>query len=330
MDASWLGRCTTIAARRPPSERTDGMEWVAADVAVDDLGTAVAGADALVHLAWAFHPVRDERKTWRVNVLGTIRTVQAALEAGVRTVVYASSVGAYSPATDDRAVDEDWPTHALPTAAYGRQKSYVERVFDSLELRHPEVRFVRLRTAFVFQRQAASEQRRIFAGPFVPNRLLRPGAVPVLPVPAGLRLQAVHARDAAAAYRQALLSPVSGAFNIAAEPVLDAARLAELLEARAIAVPDRVVRAALALAFRARLAPAEPGLLELALSLPTMSTTRAREQLGWQPTVGAAEAVGEFLAGLRGGEGGPTPTLAADAGGRARIGEVASGVGARA
>src|SRR5688572_4924543 len=111
-------------ARRPPSERTDGTEWVAADVAADDLGAVFVGADALVHLAWAFHPVRDERQTWRVNVLGTIRTVQAALDAGVRTVVYASSVGAYSPATDERAVDEDWPTHALPTAAYGRQKSY--------------------------------------------------------------------------------------------------------------------------------------------------------------------------------------------------------------
>lgn len=317
-------------ARRPPADRRDGTTWVAADVATDDLGPACAGADALVHLAWAFHPARDERRTWRVNVLGTIRTVQAALAAGVRTIVYASSVGAYSPAVDDRPVDEGWPTHALPTAAYGRQKSYLERVFDTLELRHPEVRFVRLRTAFVFQRQAASEQRRIFAGPFVPTRLLRPGALPLLPVPAGLRLQAVHARDAAAAYRAALLSPVSGAFNIAAEPVLDGARLARLLHARPVRVPDRLTRAALALAFHARLVPAEPGLLELALSLPTMSTTRARERLGWQPTVGAEEAVAELLSGVRDGAGGPTPTLAPHAGGPARTGELATGVGARA
>ena len=134
---------------------------------------------------------------------------------------------------------------------------------------------MRLRTAFVFQRQAASEQRRIFAGPFLPNRLLRPGALPRLPVPAGLHLQAVHARDAADAYRSALVSPVSGAFNIAAGPVLDGARSAGLLEC-AIALPDRIARAALALAFRARLAPAEPGPLDLALSLPMMSTTKAR------------------------------------------------------
>jgi len=37
----------------------------------------------------------------------------------------------------------------------------------------------------------------------------------------------------------------------------------------------------------------------------------------------------ELLAGLRDGAGGPTPPLAADAGGPARIRELLSGVGAR-
>jgi nucleoside-diphosphate-sugar epimerase len=54
-----MGRC----GRRPPRERTDATDFVAADVAADDLGPACRGADALVHLARAFHPVRDERHT---------------------------------------------------------------------------------------------------------------------------------------------------------------------------------------------------------------------------------------------------------------------------
>ena len=45
------------------------------------------------------------------------------------------------------------------------------------------IRVVRLRPAFIFQRRSASEQRRIFAGPFVPNWIARPGALPVLPLP---------------------------------------------------------------------------------------------------------------------------------------------------
>src|SRR3954469_18808221 len=80
-------RVTSVVAvaRRPPSPPVDGSpktSWVAADVAVDDLTTVVDGAAALVHLAWAFHPTRDESQTWRVNVLGTLRTVDAALAAG--------------------------------------------------------------------------------------------------------------------------------------------------------------------------------------------------------------------------------------------------------
>src|SRR3954466_6465132 len=88
-------------ARRPPPPPDDEAPkttWVAADVAVDDLTTVFDGAAALVHLAWAVHPTPDERQTGRVNVLGPLRTVDAALAAGVRTVLYASSVGAYSPA----------------------------------------------------------------------------------------------------------------------------------------------------------------------------------------------------------------------------------------
>ncbi len=317
-------------SRRPTDRVVPKTSWHAADVASADLTSTFVGTDALVHLAWAFHPTRHPTETWRVNVLGTMRTVEAAIAAGVRTIVYSSSVGAYSPGPPpgDR-VSEDWPTHSLPTAAYGREKSYLERWFDATELRHPEVRFVRLRMAFVFQRRAAAEQRRIFAGPLVPGRLLRRGALPVLPLPRGLRIQAVHAADAAEAYRLALVGTARGAFNIAAEPVLDIDALAALLGARALPVPTGLVRGANAAAWHARLVPAEPGLLELALSLPVMATDRARAELGWQPVVSAGDAVAELFEGVRDHAGGPTPTLDAHAGGRLRWRELATGVGGR-
>lgn len=316
-------------ARRPPAHRPAKTSWLSADVAVDELTPALRGVDALVHLAWAFHPTRKPVETWRVNVLGTLRTVEAAIAAGVRVVVYASSVGAYAPGGEHPRATESWPTHALPTAAYGREKSYLERAFDALEARHPEVRFVRMRMAFVFQRRAAAEQRRIFAGPLVPGWFLRLPSLPLVPVPRGLRLQAVHARDVAEAYRLALLRPVAGAFNLAAEPVLDGDALAGLLGGRALPIPARAVRAAMAAGWHARALPAEPGLLELALSLPVMDTQRATTELGWAPTVAADDAVRELLEGVAHRAGGPTPTLDAHAGGRFRWRELATGVGAR-
>ena len=79
-------------------------------------------------------------------------------------LVYASSVGAYSPGPKDRAVDEGWPTHGWPGASYTREKAYLERVLDAFEARHPGVRVVRMRPGFIFKRESAHEQRRIFGG----------------------------------------------------------------------------------------------------------------------------------------------------------------------
>ncbi|MDQ3932095.1 MAG: NAD-dependent epimerase/dehydratase family protein, partial [Actinomycetota bacterium] len=271
----------------------------------------------------------DELTTWRHNVLGSIRVFEAVAEAGVGNLVYASSIGAYSPGPQDRPVDESWPTHALPTAAYGREKSYVERVLDVFEREHPDIRVVRLRPGFIFKREAASEQRRLFAGPLLPNALVRRGLIPLVPDLPGLRLQALHTLDAAEAYRLAILRPVRGPFNVAADPVLDPHTLGELLGARPVKLPVGAVRAAVAAAWGLHLIPASPTLVDLALSLPIMDTTRARSELGWQPGRSSLEAVSEMLEGMREGAGMDTPPLHPQAGGKFREREVATGVGQR-
>lgn len=316
-------------ARRVPEWQPPKTTWAQVDVARDDLRPRVAGADAVVHLAWIFQPTHDPRRTWRSNVLGSLRVFEAVADAGVPALIHASSVGAYAPGPQTGTVDESWPTHALPTAAYGREKSYLERVLDTFEHDHPAIRVVRLRPGFIFKRTSAAAQRRLFAGPLLPNLLGRASAVPVVPDLPGLRFQALHSMDAADAYRRALTTDVHGAFNVAAEPVLDAQQLAELLDARVVAIPPRLARTAVAAAWRLHAIPASPTLLDLALSLPVMDTSRARRELGWEPQHGSLEAISEFLAGLREGAGADTPTLRADAGGRLRWREFATGVGSK-
>ncbi|MBW3626866.1 MAG: NAD-dependent epimerase/dehydratase family protein [Actinobacteria bacterium] len=314
-------------ARRLPDWRPPKTTWVQADVAVDDLASHFEGVDAVVHLAWIFQPTHDELETWNNNVLGSIRVFDAAAAAGVSTLVHASSVGAYSPGPQDRSIDESWPTHALAHASYGREKSYLERVLDAFELRHPDVRVVRLRPGFIFKRQAASEQRRLFAGPLLPNRLVRPHLLPVFPDLPGLRFQVLHSEDAAEAYRLALLRPVRGAFNLAADPVVDARTLGELFDARPVKLPAWPVRAAVAAAWRLHLVPASPMLVDLALSLPVMDTARARSELGWSPSRTSLEAIEEVVEGFRDRAGMDTPPLDPEAGGTLREQEVATGVG---
>jgi nucleoside-diphosphate-sugar epimerase len=311
-------------AAEPGSEHVK-TRFVVADMTRDDLAREFRGADAVVHLGWFFQPTHRPDVTWRTNVGGSERVFAAASDAGVRNLLYASSVGAYSPAQGE-VVDESWPTHSSPVAAYGREKAYVERLLDRFECDHPEMRVVRMRPAFLFTERAASEQRRIFAGPLVPNVVAR--GVPVLPYPAGLRMQALTTEDAADAYRLALLSDVRGAFNLAAPPIIDGDLLAEALGARLVLVPPAVVRAALAVAWHLRLAPAEPGLFDLVFALPELDAGRARRELGWQPESSSIDAVRAFLAGMASGAGTATAPLEPDSL-AARRRELLSGVGSR-
>jgi UDP-glucose 4-epimerase len=317
-------------ARRVPRMRFPKTEWGQVDVArSEDLAERFAGADAVVHLAWLIQPGRDLEVLHAVNVEGSRRVFQAAVDGGVPALVYASSVGAYAPGPKDRAVDESWPTTGIETSTYSRQKAEVERILDRVEEEAPSLRAVRLRPGLIFKRDAASEIRRLFAGPFLPSPLVRPGLIPVVPDEPRLVFQAVHSLDVGEAYRLAVKGDARGAFNIAADPVLDPERLASMLGARRVRLPGRALRAGAAATWRLRLQPSEPGWVDMALNVPVMDCTRAREELGWRPRHTSVEALRELLEGIREGAGIDTPPLAPGTGGPMRIREVLTGVGSR-
>jgi UDP-glucose 4-epimerase len=316
-------------ARRLPDLDLPKTEWAEADVVGDELVPFVRGADVVVHLAWLIQPSRDLELLWHANVEGSSRVFEAVAAAGVPALVYASSSGAYSPGPKHRLVNEGYPTGGVHSSFYSRHKAEVERRLDLFEREHPEVRVVRLRPGLIFKREAAAAIRRLFAGPLLPGSLLRPGLVPVFPDVSGLRFQAVHSFDVAEAYRLAILGDVRGAFNVAAEPILDSQRLAQLLGARVVHVPSGFARGAVSLLWRLHLQPTSPGWLDLARSVPLVDTTRARTELGWTPRFTAEQAFRELLEGLRDGAGDATPPLAPRSGDPLRAHEPASGVGSR-
>jgi nucleoside-diphosphate-sugar epimerase len=314
-------------ARRLPQVEMAKVEWASADVTEDALVPLFAGADAVIHLAWAIQPSRDEAVTERINVEGSRRVFDAVARAGVGALVYASSVGAYSPGPKERRVDESWPVDGIPTSFYSRHKAAVETMLDAFERREPEVRVVRLRPGLIFKAEAGSEIRRLFAGPLLPGFLVRRQLVPVIPRVPRLRFQAVHSRDVGEAYRQAVVRDVRGAFNIAAEPAIGVEELREFFGARSFPLPAGALRAAADLTWKMRLQPTSPGWLDLALGVPTMDTGRAREQLGWEPEMDSLQALDDLMRGMRNAEGAPTPPLEPKAGGPLRAGEFATGVG---
>jgi UDP-glucose 4-epimerase len=315
--------------RRVPSARFPKVEWRAADIARSPLRPLLEGADAVVHLAWLIQPGRDKATLRAVNVDGSARVFEAAAAAGVQTLVYASSVGAYGPGPKDRRVDESWPTTGIEGSFYARHKAEVERLLDRFEREQPHVRVVRMRPGLIFKREAASEIRRLFAGPLLPGSLVHPRFVPVLPYADRLVFQAVHSYDVGEAYRLALVGDASGPFNLAAEPVLDPARLGRALGARPVRVPTWALRAGAAATFRLRLQPSEPGWLQMGLAVPLMDTSRAAAELGWQPRYSAVDALADLMAGMREGAGLDTPPLEPGSAGPLRAREFLSGVGAR-
>ena len=296
-------------ARRLPTWPVPEVEWRAADVRAADLARIVEGADAVVHLAWAFGPTHRPAVTWDVNVAGTARLLDAVASTGVPGLVVASSVGAYSPSTSGTPVEESWPTHGWSPAAYCLEKAYVERMLDAFEVAHPAVALARMRPAFLFKAPAALEQARIFAGRLAPVRLIGKAGLPLSPAIPGLRFQAMHTDDAADAFALAATTAATGPFNLAAGPVVDSAVIAGIFGGRRVRIPASLVRGMLAAAWRARAVPTDPNLFDYLMKVPLLDSGRARRELGWRPQWSSVEALRELRHGLAQGRGFPTPPL---------------------
>jgi UDP-glucose 4-epimerase len=299
-----------LARRVPePGEWPDHVQWrsvdLTEDASVDVLRDAFRGADAVVHLAWGFQPSHDIAYLEELGVGGTRRVLAAAVAEGVPHLVHMSSVGAYSPKSDDSQVDEQWPTQGVPGSPYSAHKAAAERLLDEHEAGGGLPHVTRMRPGIVGQRAAASALLRYGVPGFVPARAL--GLIPVLPLDPALAIPMVHADDVADAISRALTRQVHGAFNLAAEPAIRPHHIGAAMGARVVDVPSRVLRALMNATWRVHVQKLDPGWLDLAMAVPLMDTSRAL--LGWEPTMSADAVLDETVAGMREAASSPTPVL---------------------
>jgi nucleoside-diphosphate-sugar epimerase len=106
-------------------------------------GELAAGADVLVHTAAAL-PIRGSRDEIRnINVSGTATLLAAAVEAGVRRVLFISTTAVYGvPKT--HPITEDAPLHGV--GAYGQSKIAAEEVCNEFGRRGLETVVLRPKT----------------------------------------------------------------------------------------------------------------------------------------------------------------------------------------
>jgi UDP-glucose 4-epimerase len=128
---------------------------------------ALAGCDAVVHLGalHGFHLKQvARRRFWAVNVHGTEQILQAALDAGTRRVVLASSTSVYGsgspPGFPARVLDEN--TELNPEDVYDLTKIAAERLLSeaTTEAAGVALRFGR----FFFPSHAGYHMRKLSTG----------------------------------------------------------------------------------------------------------------------------------------------------------------------
>ena len=236
----------------------------------------------MVHLAWQIQPNRDLEQLYRTNVDRHQECAGRRQGRGVKQVVCASSVGAYSKSSKDRRTGRILarPGDGRARTTAGTRPSRKRCWTGSLQP-SPALPWPGSGPGLIFQGDAGSEIGRYFLGPVIPRLLPGKLRIPLLPAPDNLVFQAVHADDVAEAYWRVVDQRASGAFNIAAEPVLDPQELGRILGAkRILPVPMGLLHRAAGLTWRLRLQPTDSGWVEMAAGAPVMDTGRARRILG--------------------------------------------------
>ena len=119
-------RALVRSAARRSQDEPEADEWQVGDQydprAQSEL---VAGADAVIQAAidWAALN-QGPTSNFERNVLGSLRLLEAARQAGVRQFLFVSSLDVYHEILSDRSLDETHPT--WPASIYGAYKAALE------------------------------------------------------------------------------------------------------------------------------------------------------------------------------------------------------------
>lgn len=300
-------------ARRPfdPAEHglSSKISYVRGDVldraAVD---AAVAGADVVIHLAFIIFG--DPEKAQPINVEGSRNVFEAAVAAGVKRLVYTSSVAAYGFHEDNpQPLTEDVPPRGTEGFYYSAHKAELEAllheivasangkapetyVFRPCIVAGPEaITFVETMVAMLPVYGQLPLVRRIFGEvPFL---------APVLPDP-GVEFQLVHQDDVAAALVAAAEGKGEpGSYNLAAPDTLNVGHVAHALGWWTIPLPGGLIGPFDEVANRVPGLPHEFAWLTAFRVPVVMDCTRAKEKLGWEPRYDSADTLAAMVRGAR-------------------------------
>jgi UDP-glucose 4-epimerase len=236
--------------------------------------------DALVHLAFIFNPIHDERVMYDIDVNGTHNVLESAAEAGTQQLLVVTSVAAYGAHPDNPTrLTEEHPVRGVAGFSYARDKTESDRICQLWATQHPDRIMTIVRPCTVF-------------GPNVDNYLLRVWTKQPFAVDLGNldnQIQFVHEDDVVEAVTGLLLGRDKGAFNLAGDGVMTLRECAESVGMPIRKVPLRAYRALARVMWRMGAIEAPAGSIDFLLYPWIVSTEKLKRTLEWTPRYSSRE-----------------------------------------
>ena len=278
---------------QPPRVLGKKLLAVTCDVRDPALAGHLEGCDALVHLAFIITQQTPRGLVDSVNVGGSKNAFAAAAKAGVKAIVYTSSVAAYgvvdghpNPIVEEtrRVLQDSFP--------YSAAKYRVEEFLDGFEAEHPEIAVCRLRPSVLIGQGMEHPLGAALKRGFIPDF-----GAPTLPL--------VWNEDVADAIALALAQRARGAFILSADEQQDAAALARAVGLRRVRVRRRTAlllsRVSPLLAKLGLMARIDRAWIDANQVQLTFSSAKARRELGWKPRCNTAlEVMQRYVATVPG------------------------------
>ncbi|THH35142.1 SDR family oxidoreductase [Aliishimia ponticola] len=267
----------------PPPSVPDGVRFVAVDVTTDAPGQVIAQEqpEVIVHLASVVTPGpgMGRELAYQVDVEGTRKVLDAALQAGVRRLVVTSSGAAYGYHADNPVpLRETDPVRGNPEFAYSDHKRQVEELLANARMDNPELEQTVLRVGTVLGKGTDNQITALFRKP----RLL---AIRGCESP----FVFIWTRDLARILERAATDGPPGIFNVAGDGAMGVSDLARRLGKPVQRVPALGIKAVLAVAHPLGLSRYGPEQVRFLQYRPVLANDALKNRFGYTPELTSAE-----------------------------------------
>lgn len=281
-----VSRLVTVSRGAAPAwlKSNGRVEHVRADFRAPQVAERLRGVDVLLHAA--FQPYgRNPDRLRQVNVTGSNALHRAAVAAGVRYVVFVSSVAAFGSNPDNAVpLGDDAPLRPTRRSFYSLHKAEVEFDLMELDAANGDLNVLRVRPCVLVGPRAdlGTEAIRFYyhviAPRFSDERSL---------------WQFMRTFEAAEAIVRAIEMRLTGPLNVSSGDWLTHEELVAITGGRIIDLPARS-RAIMPAVKALRLSPVGEDRTELTRYPMVMDNARLRAELGMDPA-SSADALRQFL-----------------------------------